>query len=102
VWPWGASLEVGIQRVLYNHAVTIAGIPPRAHDYRLGSRSAIDWVLNQYQRKTDEPSGIVNDPNDWASEHDQPTYIFDLLRRVVTVSMRTLDLVDSLPAFDLG
>jgi predicted helicase len=59
-------------------------------------------VLNQYQRKTDEPSGIVNDPNDWASEHDQPTYIFDLLRRVVTVSMRTLDLVDSLPAFDLG
>jgi predicted helicase len=44
----------------------------------------------------------VNDPNDWASEHDQPTYIFDLLRQVVTVSMRTLDLVHSLPAFDLG
>lgn len=89
-------------RILYNSGVTISGIPLRAHDYRLGSRSAIDWVLNQYQVKTDKDSGIVNDPNDWAAEHGQPTYIFDLLRRVVTVSMRTLDLVDSLPALDLG
>lgn len=43
-----------------------------------------------------------NDPNDWATEHEQPTYIFDLLRRVVTVSMRTLDIVESLPKLDLS
>jgi len=89
-------------RVLYNRGVTIAGIPLRAHEYRLGSRSAIDWVLNQYEVTTDKASGITNDPNDWAAEHGEPRYIFDLLRRVVTVSMRTLDVVDSLPALDLA
>jgi predicted helicase len=89
-------------RVLYNRSITIAGIPLRAHEYRLGSRSAIDWVLNQYEVSTDKASGITNDPNDWATEHGQPRYIFDLLRRVVTVSMRTLAIVDSLPPLDLG
>jgi len=59
-------------------------------------------VLNQYQVSTDPASGIVNDPNDWAAEHGQPTYVFDLLRRIVTVSMRTLDIIDSLPPLDLG
>lgn len=88
-------------RVLYNRHVTIASIPLRAHDYRLGSRSALDWVLNQHQVTTDKASSITNDPNDWATEHNEPRYIFDLLRRVVTVSMRTLDVVDSLPPLDL-
>lgn len=97
----GKKIEDKTQ-VLYNSAVTISQIPLRAHDYQLGSRSAIDWVLNQYQVKLDKASGIVNDPNDWAAEHGQPTYIFDLLRRVVTVSMRTLDLIESLPALDLS
>ena len=88
--------------VLYNRAVTISGIPLRAHDYRLGSRSALDWVLNQYQVTTGKASGIGNDPNDWAAEHGQYRSIFDLLRRVVTVSLRTLDVVDSLPPLDLA
>jgi predicted helicase len=59
-------------------------------------------VLNQYEVTTDAPSGIVSDPNDWAVEHGRPTYIFDLLRRVVTISMRTLDLIESLPPLDLS
>jgi len=87
--------------VLFNSHITITEIPERAHDYILGSRSAIDWILNQYQVKTHKASGIVNDPNDWATEHDKPTYIYDLLRSVVTVSMRTLDIVDELPTLDL-
>lgn len=88
--------------VIYNSHITISRIPLRAHEYQLGSRSAIDWVLNQYQIKTHKNSGIVNDPNDWATELDDPTYIFNLLRRVVTVSMQTLDIVDSLPTLDLS
>ena len=43
----------------------------------------------------------MNDPNDWATEHDDPTYILDLVGRVVTVSMRTLDIVETLPPLDL-
>lgn len=46
-------------------------------------------------------SGITNDPNDWATEHDKPSYIYDLLCSIVTVSMRTLDIVEGLPELDL-
>ena len=84
-------------RVLFNSRIKIGGIPERAHEYQLGSRSAVDWILNQYQVKTHKKSGITNDPNDWALEHGQPSYIFDLLSSVVTVSMRTLEIVDDLP-----
>ncbi|MDR1266172.1 MAG: hypothetical protein LBK42_11600, partial [Propionibacteriaceae bacterium] len=65
--------------------------------YLLGPRSALDWIIERYQVKTDKASGIVNDPNDWSREHNQPRYILDLLTRIVTVSMRTVEIVDSLP-----
>jgi predicted helicase len=51
--------------------------------------------------KTDKASGIRNDPNDWAIEHDDPTYLLDLVGRIVTVSMRTLDIIDGLPVLSL-
>jgi len=57
--------------------------------------------VESWRVRTDQASGIVNDPNDWAIEHHDPTYIVDLVGRVVTVSMRTLDTVESLPALEL-
>jgi predicted helicase len=87
--------------IVYNSAITIDGIPLRAHGYLLGSRSAIDWLIESYRVKRDKASGIENDPNDWARDRGEPTYILDLIGRVVTVSMRTLDLVDGLPALKL-
>jgi predicted helicase len=88
-------------RIVYNDWITICDIPERAYDYELGSRSAIGWVMDAWRVRTDKASGIVNDPNDWAIEHDDPTYIVDLVGRVVTVSMRTLEIVDSLPPLEL-
>ncbi len=88
-------------RIIYNDWITIEGIPERAYEYELGSRSAIAWVIESNRVKTDTASGIRNDPNDWATEHDDPTYILDLVGRVVTVSMRTLDIVESLPQLEL-
>lgn len=88
-------------RIIYNDWITVGGIPERAYGYELGSRSAIGWVIESNRIKTDKASGIVNDPNDWATEHDDPTYILDLVGRVVTVSVRTLDIVESLPTLDL-
>jgi predicted helicase len=88
-------------RIVYNDWITIEGIPERAYSYELGSRSAIGWVMDAWRVRTDRASGIVNDPNDWASERDDPTYILDLVGRVVTVSMRTLDLVEDLPSLVL-
>ena len=63
----------------------------------LGSRSAIEWIIDRYQVKTDKASGIVNDPNDWSREVGDPRYILDLLARIVTVSLETMQIVDNLP-----
>lgn len=84
-------------RIVFNEWITIGSIPERAYAYELGSRSAIGWVMESWRVRTDKASGIRNDPNDWATEHGDPRYILDLVGRVVTVSMRTLEIVDALP-----
>jgi Type ISP C-terminal specificity domain len=45
--------------------------PDHAHKYMLGPRSALDWLIERYQVKSDKASGIVNDPNTWCDEHDR-------------------------------
>ncbi|WP_160667759.1 DEAD/DEAH box helicase [Pseudarthrobacter sp. ATCC 49987] len=88
-------------RILYNSYISLAGIPEDAQRYKLGSRSAVDWIVERYQVKKDKASGIVNDPNGWSREHSQPRYIIDLIGRIVTVSLETNRIVDSLPSLGL-
>ncbi len=80
-------------QLVYNDFLTLDGIPEEAFDYRLGNRSALEWIVDQYRVKTDKRSGIVNDPN----RADQPQYIVDLIARVITVSLKTVEVVDKLP-----
>ena len=87
-------------RLKYNDHLTLAGIPPKAQKYDLGTRSAIDWLVDRYFVKTDKDSGIVNDPNQWGLERGEPRYIIDLIKRVVTVSVRTVEIVESLPELE--
>ncbi|MBY6367701.1 DEAD/DEAH box helicase [Rhodococcoides corynebacterioides] len=82
--------------IVYNPKVTISGIPPEAEGYMLGSRSALAWIIDRYQVKTDKASGIVNDPNLWCDEHDDPTYIVELIKKVTTVAVETMRIVSSL------
>ena len=77
----------------YNDFLTLDGIPAEAFNYRLGNRSALEWVVDQYRVKVDKRSGIVNDPN----RADEPQYIVDLIGRVITVSLRTVKIVEGLP-----
>lgn len=84
-----------------NSNVTLTGIPDEAHEYMLGSRSALDWILDRYQVKTDKASGIVNDPNAWGLEHGNPRYIVDLIKKVTYVSVETVKVVNSLPRLTL-
>jgi predicted helicase len=84
--------------LIYNSHITLSGIPDDAHRYRLGSRSALEWIIERYQIKTDSNgSGIVNDPNTWCEEHNDPRYIIDLIKRIVTVSITTMSIVEALP-----
>ena len=77
----------------YNGFLTLDNIPPEAFEYRLGTRSALEWVVDQYRVKVDKRSGIVNDPN----RADQPRYILDLIGRVIHVSLKTVGIVENLP-----
>ena len=82
----------------YNDTLTLQGIPPEAFRYRLGTRSALEWVIDQYRVKTDKRSGIVSDPNAWSED---PQYIVNLVGRVITVSMETVKIVDGLAGLAL-
>ncbi len=85
-------------RILYDkRRITVANIPAAAYEYQVNGKSAIEWVMERYQIKTDKASGIRNDPNDWSKEQGDPRYVLELLIRVITVSIQTLDIVDGLP-----
>jgi len=86
--------------LVYNSRISLTGIPPEALEYVVNGKSALEWVIERYQVTTDKDSGIVNDPNDWAAEHGDPTYIFNLVKRVVRVSVETVRIVKALPALD--
>ncbi|HLX55832.1 MAG TPA: type ISP restriction/modification enzyme, partial [Ktedonobacteraceae bacterium] len=75
-----------------NRSLTLAGIPQQCFAYRLGNRSALEWVIDQYQVSEDKRSGIVSDPNNL----DDEEYIVRLVGKVVTVSLETVRLVDEL------
>ena len=83
--------------IIINDKVSLRNIPEEAYRYKVSGRSAIEWVMDQYRVKTDRASGITNDPNDWVRESGNPRYIIDLLESVVTVSIETMKIVDSLP-----
>ncbi|MGW7710485.1 DEAD/DEAH box helicase [Streptomyces sp. NPDC054771] len=90
--------EADRSTIIYNSRVTLSNIPEEAYRYQLGARSAIEWIIDRYQVKVDKASKVVNDPNDWS---DDPRYIVNLLRRIVTVSLETMKIVDSLPELDI-
>ena len=82
------------QSLKVNDTLTLAGIPPEVFEYRLGNRSALEWVIDQYRVMEDKHSGIRSDPN----RPDDPKYIVRLVGQVVRVSLETVRSVKSLPA----
>lgn len=81
----------------YNNAIIIEHIPAEAYEYVVNGKSAIEWIMERYAITTDKKSGITNDPNDWAREHNDEKYIFNLLLRIINVSVQTVEIVKGLP-----
>ena len=97
---WGGNRkQPDRSTIIVNDWVTLSGIPDDAHRYVVGPRTALEWLIDRYRVKTDKASGIVNDVNDWGLELDPPNprYIIDLIKRVTTVSVETMRIVDALP-----
>lgn len=78
----------------YNDHILITGIPTDAFRYVVNGRSPLEWLVERYYRKQDKPSGIIDDPNLWS---DDPKYVFNLVPRLVSVALRTNELVALLP-----
>lgn len=86
--------------IIYNSFIRIENIPLEAYEYVVNGKSAIEWIMDRYQVKIDKDSGIKNDPNDWGLEHNNPRYILDLLLSIITVSMKTREIVNKLPKLE--
>lgn len=83
--------------LFYNEFLTLSGIPPEVFDYKLGNRSALEWVIDQYRVTKDDNGNIVSDPN----RMDDEEYIVRLIGQVITVSLETMKVVTALPAIIL-
>ena len=87
-----------LDNIIYNESIKIVNIPEKAYEYVVNGRPAIEWIIDQYQIKTDKKSGITDDPNNFSED---PKYILNLLLSIITVSMKTLELIDELPEFEV-
>ena len=81
--------------IVYNDYITIHNIPEKAYQYVINGKSAIEWIMERYAVTVDKASGIVEDPN----KYQGSKYIFDLLISVIYVSIKTQELIDSMPEY---
>ena len=89
-------------RVVYNHKITMTGIPLEAYDYVVNGKPALEWVMERQAVTTHKDSGIVNDANLWATETiGDAAYPLKLFQRVITVSLETMKIVRALPRLDI-
>ena len=82
-------------RIMIDSETTLTGIPTEAWDYRLGNRSALEWILDQYKEKKPKDPTIREKFNTYRFA-DYKEKVIDLLTRVTTVSVRTVDIVNSM------
>ena len=85
--------------IVYNAHVSLHDIPLEAYDYQVNGKSAIEWIIERYAFTTNKDSGIINDANLWS---DDPRYIINHLKRIVTISLNTIELAKSLPPLNEG
>jgi predicted helicase len=106
IWKPGSKLDMRVEKMrlgkdkaslIYNDSLILSGIPAETYEYRLGNRSALEWVIDQYQVSIDKRSGITNDPN----REDDPEYILRLIAQVIYVSLETVKIVKVLPKMQI-
>ncbi len=76
----------------YNNNIAITKIPKKAFEYVVNGKSAIDWVIERYQKTMDKDSLIENNPNDYAGGQ----YVLELLLRVIKLSEKSVDLIEKI------
>ena len=98
IWDENGKAVNDRSTIIFNNDIRISNIPEKAYEYVVNGRSAIGWIIDQYQVKTDKKFVITDDPNDYS---DDEKYIFNLLLRIINISIQTIDLINSLPKFEV-
>jgi predicted helicase len=88
-----ADKETGIIEI--DELTFLKGVPKSAWDYKLGNRSALEWVLDQYKEKKPSDPTIAEKFNTYRFA-DYKDHVIDLLKRVCTVSVETVKIVESM------
>lgn len=88
-------------RIIFSPRLSVENIPAEAYDYVLNGKSAIEWLMERFAVTVDKKTGIRNDANDWAREHGNPRYILDVLLGVISLSLKTRQIVSTLPALSI-
>ncbi len=78
---------------------TLTGVPALAWEYKLGNRSALEWILDQYKEKKPQDATIAERFNTYKFE-DYKEQVIDLLKRVTNVSVKTMEIVNQMPNAD--
>lgn len=90
--------ERGKSVLIFSDYITFKNIPPETHKYVVNGKSALECAMERYEPYTNKDSGIKNDANEWCREHEEPTYIFNLVKRAILVSVETVKVVGNLPS----
>ena len=83
--------------IIFNSDIKITNIPLEAYDYQVNGKSAIEWIMERYAVTMNKDSQIENNPNLWCEENKNPRYILDLLLSVISLSIKTNELIKKLP-----
>lgn len=86
--------------IIFNSDIKIKNIPLEAYDYQVNGKSAIEWIVERYAVTVNKDSGIENNPNLWCEENKNPRYILDLLLSVISLSLKTNELIKKLPRIE--
>ena len=86
--------------IIFNSDIKIKNIPLEAYDYQVNGKSAVEWIVERYVVSVNKDSGIENNPNLWAEENKNPKYILDLLLSIISLSLKTNELIKELPKIE--
>ena len=87
--------KIGANQVTLDSQTTLRGIPPRAWEYKLGNRTALEWILDQYKESKPKDPTIREKFNIYRFS-DYKEQVIDLIGRVTTVSVRTVAIVEAM------
>lgn len=83
-------------KIILDTETTLEGVPAVAWDYKLGNRSALEWILDQYKEKKPKDPTIAKLFNTYKFA-DYKEHVIDLLQRVCTVSVKTMEIIQQMP-----